>query len=163
MKTKKIWVVGIDRDFVVGINTKPHKINTKFKPISIIPTKPIDESTLESSFCLFQYIPEGALDEFMKLKFSSYHLEYTNNKEKVRKNWLCGVISNYKHLKWLEEREKQLAMMICKLQELDDESFLDVADYLHWGIFKFYKPEIETPINNKILKRIQERNPELLI
>ena len=50
-----------------------------------------------------------------------------------------------------------------QIRELDDEKFLDVADHVHWGLLQFYKPSLETPIPNKILKKIQEKNPELLV
>ena len=62
-----------------------------------------------------------------------------------------------------EERENQLEKMIMKIKELDDEAFLDIADHIHWGVLQFYKPSVETPIPNKILKKIQEKNPELLL
>jgi hypothetical protein len=62
-----------------------------------------------------------------------------------------------------EDRTLQLEKIIRELKKLDDEAFLDVADHLHWGVLKFYQPSTHTPIPNKILKRIQEKHPELLI
>lgn len=62
-----------------------------------------------------------------------------------------------------EEREEQMVRLIKKINALDDEAFLDIADHVYWGVLQFYKPSVETPIPNKILKKIQEKNPELLL
>jgi urocanate hydratase len=102
---KKIWVVGIGKSFEVGINRTPHKLHTKFEPISTQPTKLVDLEKIDtsSSFWLFEYMPDGFMETHTQKRFESFHMEYTDNPEKVKKNWYQGVIAHYKHIKWLED------------------------------------------------------------
>lgn len=100
---KKIWTVGISRDFEMGgMNPKPYKIYSKFEPYSCIPTKPLpDDYNPDFSLELLEFTPSGFLDCING--FSTSQTMFTDNIEKLRKAWLIGVYSSYKHVKKLEK------------------------------------------------------------
>ena len=102
---KKIWVLGISKDFDLGGNVGLHKFYAKYEPLSTIPTKEIDIDTIDTScsFWMFDYMPDGFMERFNEKKYSGFHMEYTNNEEKIKKEWYAGILSHYKHLKWLED------------------------------------------------------------
>lgn len=98
---KKIWLVGIGKNFDLGNGAKPHKLHNYFEPVSTVPLMGIGEcAEIENSIELFKYMPDNFTDSIKG--FKTYHLEYTDNIEKVRKAWFVGTISNYRHLKNLE-------------------------------------------------------------
>jgi hypothetical protein len=62
-----------------------------------------------------------------------------------------------------EDREYQIGLIVKKLKEVDDETVLDIADFLHWGTLEFHKASTEVAIPKKLLEKIQKKNPELLV
>jgi hypothetical protein len=62
-----------------------------------------------------------------------------------------------------EDRVIQIEKITKKLYEIDDESLLDIADHVHWGVLKFYKPSTESIIPKKLLEKIKDKYPELLV
>ena len=101
---KKIWIVGIGKSFEIGINASPHKFHNHYDPLSTLPTREVDEKAVkETSLHLFKYIPDGVMEQHSIKGFNTFHMEYTDNEERIKKAWYVGIIAHYKHLKWLEE------------------------------------------------------------
>jgi len=100
---KKIWVVGISKGFTVGYGASLTKLHTKYEPYSITPVKEINPNdiTPECSFWMFKYIPDTFMENMKG--FESYHMEYTDNEERVKQAWYSGVLSTYKHIMWVAD------------------------------------------------------------
>jgi hypothetical protein len=99
---KKIWIVGIAKAFDL-CSPKLQKLHTKYQPLSSLPIKQIPETGRDFSLELYEYMSDEFITEHQNQHFTSFHLDYTDNPEKIRKEWYSGVIFHYKHLKSLEK------------------------------------------------------------